>query len=388
MAELSVPQVDFSGLAQLPGIYKQGQADALRQQTLANLGQGGAVDATALLKSGDLSLAQLGMTMQQRQAEAERQARQDAFQREEAARAQRNADRSYGLQARASARADEGPVEKASQRAAVAKQYGLTPDMPEFKAFVLNGELPAQNTTVGAQVEQRKAAAQSLGMTPDNPGYQSFILTGKMPREDAQPLTATDKKAILEADEGVMTNKSVIGQLNEARKLSPDVHSSYFASARAKIGNNLPDWLVPDAIASPKSAAATANYDNIVLGQALSQLKSTFGAAPTEGERKILLELQASADKPDAVRQEILKRAAALAENRLKFNEQRAAELRGGSYYKPQGGAPKPQAPAAPSQGNGADTMLQHARDALAQGAPRDAVLQRLQQAGIDPSGL
>ena len=105
---------------------------------------------------------------------------------------------------------------------------------------------------------------------------------------------------------------------------------------------------------------------------ALQQLKAIFGGMPTEGERKILLELQASADKPDAVRQEILKRAAALAENRLKFNEQRAAELRGGSYYKPQGGAPKPQAPAAPSQGNGADTMLQHARDALAQGAPRD----------------
>lgn len=39
-------------------------------------------------------------------------------------------------------------------------------------------------------------------------------------------------------------------------------------------------------------------------------------------------------------------------------------------------------------QGNGADTMLQHARDAIAQGAPRDAVLQRLQQAGIDASGL
>lgn len=39
-------------------------------------------------------------------------------------------------------------------------------------------------------------------------------------------------------------------------------------------------------------------------------------------------------------------------------------------------------------QGNGADAMLQHARDAIAQGAPRAAVIQRLQQAGIDPSGL
>jgi len=99
----------------------------------------------------------------------------------------------------------------------------------------------------------------------------------------------------------------------------------------------LPDWMVPDAVANPKAAGATANYENLVLGQALGQLKSTFGAAPTEGERKILLELQASVDKPDNVRQEILGRARQLAENRLRFNEQRANELRGGTFYKPQG---------------------------------------------------
>jgi hypothetical protein len=52
MAELTVPQIDFSSLGQLPQIYKQNQQDALRQQTLANLGQGGQVDANTLLRSG------------------------------------------------------------------------------------------------------------------------------------------------------------------------------------------------------------------------------------------------------------------------------------------------------------------------------------------------
>lgn len=78
MAELTVPQVDFSSLGQLPEIYRQGQANALRQQTLASLGQGGQADATALLKSGDLSLAQLGISMQNRQQELARQAQLDA----------------------------------------------------------------------------------------------------------------------------------------------------------------------------------------------------------------------------------------------------------------------------------------------------------------------
>jgi hypothetical protein len=39
-------------------------------------------------------------------------------------------------------------------------------------------------------------------------------------------------------------------------------------------------------------------------------------------------------------------------------------------------------------QGMGADAMLQHAREAIAQGAPRDAVVQRLKGAGIDPGSL
>lgn len=94
MSELTVPQVDFSSLGQLPAIWKQGQQDAMRQQTLASLGQGGAVDANTLLRSGDLSLAQLGIGLQNRQAD-------DAWRRQQAEQAQKNADRSYGLQAKA-----------------------------------------------------------------------------------------------------------------------------------------------------------------------------------------------------------------------------------------------------------------------------------------------
>lgn len=56
MAELTVPQVDFSGLAQLPGIWKQGQQDAARKLALADLGQGGKADYTKAIGS----LASLG----------------------------------------------------------------------------------------------------------------------------------------------------------------------------------------------------------------------------------------------------------------------------------------------------------------------------------------
>lgn len=191
---------------------------------------------------------------------------------------------------------------------------------------------------IDADVNARQRQAQQLGMQPDDPAYKSYVLTGKLPREDAQPLSATDKKAILEADEQIQTNQAVIQNLQRAKQLSPQANAGWGAGARAAIGNNLPDWMVPDVVSSPDSSLATTDLTNLVTGNALQQLKAVFGGNPTEGERAILLDLQGSASLPDAARQKIYDRAIEMANRRLQFNQQRANELRGGTYYKAGGG--------------------------------------------------
>jgi hypothetical protein len=203
-------------------------------------------------------------------------------------------------------------------------------------------------TSPQEETESRKAAAAAAGLKPGDAGYQGFILTGKMPREDMGPLSATDKRAILEADEGVLAANTAIEALRTAKRLSPQALGGWGASARGSVANNLPDWLVPDGmVASPQQGQSTAELENVVTSQALAQLKSIFGAAPTEGERKILMEIQGSIGQPDNVRQKIYDRGIAMAEKRLGFNQQRANELRGGDYYKPQdrrsGGQSQPQ---------------------------------------------
>lgn len=336
----AAPQsLDFSSLANLGQVYKQAAADTARRETLAQLGQGDKIDPRILLASGDMSLANLGLQIQGQQASGAKDSRDFAFRQEEAKRAQQNADRSFGLQSRAAARADEGPEAKAAQRAKVAGQYGIQQGTPEFKAFVLTGELPAQNTTVAAQTEQRKAAAQANGLTPDTPAYQSYVLTGKMPREDAQPLTATDKKAILEADEGVMTATSAIDSLKRAKELSPKAMGFKGAGNIASVGS----------VFGNQASRDTVELDNIVSSNALTQLKAIFGGNPTEGERKIMLDIQGSSGLPDAVRQKIYDRGIAMAERRLEFNKRRVDEMRGGQFYKPQGSMTR--APVQQSQG-------------------------------------
>ena len=175
---------------------------------------------------------------------------------------------------------------------------------------------------------ERARAAEQLGLKPDDPAYRSYVLTGRMPREDAQPLSATDKKAIMEADDGALAAQTAIQSLERAKQLSSSAYEGPMASERGYV----------TSLFGSDAGSATNQLNNEVTTNALSQLKAIFGAAPTEGERKILLDIQGSARLPHADRAKIYERAQALAQRRLELNKQRADELRGGSFYKPGGG--------------------------------------------------
>jgi hypothetical protein len=221
------------------------------------------------------------------------------------------------------------------------------------------------NSNVAVVTEERRKVADSLGWKPESDQYKSFVATGKLPKEDQQTLTVTDKNAILEADEAVNANRSTIGQLRSAIDLSKKAFSGPLASQRGYVAS----------LMGSEAGIATENLTNTVTGQALENLKATFGGAPTEGERKILLDVQGAASQAPEVREEIYRRAIAAAERRMKFNEDRASQLRGGTYYKtPQAGsAPATAAPTGPatSAPSGAPARPQSKSDydALSSGA-------------------
>jgi hypothetical protein len=187
---------------------------------------------------------------------------------------------------------------------------------------------------------QRKAVAERAGLKESDSAYKSFMLTGKMPREDQAPLSATDKKAILEADEHVMTTQATIDSLKRAKDLSKKAYEGPYAGARG----------YATSLLGVESGVATEDLTNEITTNALSSLKSIFGGNPTEGERAILLDIQGSVSKPDIVRQKIFDRAIKAADRRLDFNKQRASEMRGGDYYKSD--AKKSTSPTSPALQN------------------------------------
>jgi hypothetical protein len=140
-----------------------------------------------------------------------------------------------------------------------------------------------------------------------------------------QTLMAGDRKAVLDADDAVQAGQNVIGALDKAIELSGKAYTGPTAGARGYI----------TSLWGNEAGAATEELSNIVQSQALENLKATFGAAPSNGEREILMKIQGSANQAPEVREAIWKRAKQLAQRRIDFNRKQGTALRSGQYYSP-----------------------------------------------------
>jgi hypothetical protein len=174
------------------------------------------------------------------------------------------------------------------------------------------------------QADARRAQVVAAGIDPTSPAGKAYIASGKMPREDQQPLTATDKKAILEADEASSRGQGVLENLDKAIELSKKAYTGPTAGLRG----------YGASLFGIKGGAETEELSNVITSNSLSELKSIFGGNPTEGERKILLDIQGSVNKAPEVREKIFARAKQMAQRRLDLARKQAEEIRGGDYYK------------------------------------------------------
>ena len=79
----------------------------------------------------------------------------------------------------------------------------------------------------------------------------------------------------------------------------------------------------------------------VLQSQILPQLKTIFGGNPTEGERKILIDLQGSSKLPRSVRNRLIDDAIEKAQKRIQYNQEEVEGILGGTYFKtPERGGP------------------------------------------------
>lgn len=203
--------------------------------------------------------------------------------------------------------------------------FDTATNQPVFTAPAREGA--DEGAKLRAQMEARREAAPGLGLQEGTPAYRSFVGAGKIGAD--RDMSAGDKKAIDTADNAVLSAQTSIGMLEQAKELSAKAYAGPLASARGKAMSLIP---------GNEAGQATLDYDNIVTANALANLKTTFGGNPTEGERKILLEVAGSSNQPHALRLRILQRAIDAANLRIQQSESRAAQIREGTYYRPGSG--------------------------------------------------
>jgi hypothetical protein len=294
-----------------------------------------------------------------------------------------DADRSFkldqtrtGFAAAANSRAAETHQMTKAQRAAQATIPVVAAIMndpnPEtrqrnFNTFLDSHPVWRQSIPPQLQADPVMAARWIYGQAGQSPEAQGPKLTTVKPGEtvlstdrygntreayknaDAGKLDATTMKEIAETDDYITQTRAALTSLNRAVTLNDQAYSGAGAQTRADIVNNTVGMIAP-----MPGAIATGELNNTVVAQALQSLRATFGGNPTEGERKILLDVAGSVNRPASERKIIFETAKKAAQARLFINEAKAKALRDGSYYRPGYAPPKPPPDAAPQPQAGA----------------------------------
>lgn len=214
-----------------------------------------------------------------------------------------------------------------------------SPAQTSIASALLNSGLERSDPMYQLQLEQAQLELEAMRnpqMATQDPftlsegqirydGAGNVIAEGPAPVEQAPALDATTRQAILAADDIVNASQMSITSLERALELNDLAYDGPFAEQRASAA----------ALTGIPGGKETLDLKNVVTSQALESLKAVFGGMPTEGERKILLEIQGSVDQPKAVRDSIYRRAIEAANKRIASNQAKSAGLRSGEYFQP-----------------------------------------------------
>lgn len=343
------PQLDFSTLGNLGKTYNDARVQAVREQSLAALGQGASLAdvSRALMQSGDIeggmSLARLGQ-----------QDRQFGFQQQEAQRAQGNVDRSFALQ------------QKQAEEAARGFDYREIDDNG-------NKVLVRINKQTG---QTERVPISGVSSEPTNP-----FAYGKQNETQSKDSGFANRMFNAEAVLRDPKVESAATSLSENVKgMAPGFVSNYLTS---------PDY--------QKFDQAKRDFVNAVLRR-----ESGAAISSSEFDNAHKQYFPQPGDTPERIAQKRANRQAAIAgvaggggptyRPPFVFNE-RGDMTPTGNPKQGVRSEKKTEAPSITKETVMAaranpQQALAEARDAIAAGKPRDAIIKRLQQVGIDPSGL
>ena len=201
------------------------------------------------------------------------------------------------------------PKEAQSPAGKQAMDEGLTPGTPDFHKRV-------------AAIAQASGDAAEARL---NVALANAALTQARFERTGREMGQSEIRLLSETEDTLFSKQESKGLLETALQLNPDTYDASISDSIARVAA---EGFAPD---HPK-VVNTRDLENILKTQLLTSLKSTFGAAPTEGERAVLAELQGIDAKSKKERERIMRRASALVDARIKKDEARLKAIREGQY--------------------------------------------------------
>ena len=201
-----------------------------------------------------------------------------------------------------------------------------------------------------AAEENKRLVPDGVFVKPDGALDTTALRVAADAKRRSEGLSSGDRTAVRGLEDEMRGLDNTLTTLQEAAQLAPKAYSGFFATTRGRLGENLPDWAVPDAIADPKTAEATMRLNQILSAEAVKAMSQTLKGASTDKEMQKFLEIVADPAAPPQRKLQAIEGIARYARRQREDAQITIDQIRGGDYYKPGGGLSGRPAPnAAPT---------------------------------------
>lgn len=196
---------------------------------------------------------------------------------------------------------------------------GLQPGTPAFQTRV------AKIAEMNIEKQTAQIAAALAGVAASQANVELAGERLKNQQHQQSRLTPGELKLKTDAEDKLASVDASLGALNQAYKLNPHTFdSSLIDTAQRK--------MLEAAGSKDEKLRATRTMENLLTEKALNGLKLTFGGNPTEGERKILLDVQGIGAKSIEERADIMRNANRALKVARARQQKRLSEINAGSY--------------------------------------------------------
>jgi len=142
---------------------------------------------------------------------------------------------------------------------------------------------------------------------------------------DAKKLTPGEMKLKTETEDLVATSDQALQDLTKAYKLNDNSFDN-------SLGDRAQRLLLENTQSDHPKVVATREMENLLSKSAVGKLRAAFGGNPTEGERKILLDLEGIGAKSREERKQIMLNASAALKTSRARHAKRLADITAGKY--------------------------------------------------------